>query len=337
MKTRFFAILLLTALIPLFSFFWWQSTGGAVNSQDKQTKIFVVHRGESIRDVSRRLREEGLIHSQLAFFLRVKMEKAEKNIQAGTFRLSVSMTPEEIIKELAHGTLDIWVTIIEGWRAEEVAEYLKKSLPETADYQNGPVSPSSSDWSSRDGSQGGQVVEIDPYLAAALGHEGYLFPDTYLVPKGTSASAVISILLANFEKKFDKKLGEDAQKTGLSKEQTITLASIVEREAKYDDDRPVIAGILLNRLRQGMPLQADATVQYAVGYQPEQKTWWKKSLTKDDLKIDSPYNTYLNVGLPPTPISNPGLAAIKAAAQPAQTDNLYYLSDKDGRMHYAKT
>lgn len=319
MIKKIFAILLFGLATLFILRIWWSSSIQAFNIQDKQTRIFVLQRNEGVRQVARRLQEEGLIRSKLAFFLMVKSQRAEKNIQAGTFRLSPSMSVEAIIGELSHGTLDTWVTIIEGWRVEEIAENLRKSLPETADYQNG------------------QVYKVDPYLAAALGHEGYLFPDTYLIPKNASSSTVIDILLANFEKKFDKKLEEDAQKTGLTRQQTVILASIVEREAKYDEDRPVVAGILLNRLRQGMPLQTDATIQYALGYQVEQKTWWKKSLTKDDLKIDSSYNTYINAGLPPAPISNPGLAAIKAAAQPEKTSNLFYLSDKDGRMHYAQT
>lgn len=317
MKNRIFFLFLLVALTSFALWFWWSNSIQPVNLQDRETKIFVVQKGESIRQVARRLEDEGLIRSKLAIFLLMKSQGTEKNIQAGTFRLSASMTPEAIIKELAHGTLDIWITTVEGWRAEEVADYLRKSLPETADYHS--------------------------YLEAVSGREGYLFPDTYLIPKDASASAVISILLANFEKKFDKDIEKDAQKIGLTRQEVVILASIVEREAKYDEDRPVVAGILLNRLRQDMPLQADATVQYAVAMGQcviapvKPCTWWPKNLTKDDLKIDSPYNTYLNTGLPPTPISNPGLAAIKAAAQPAKTDFIFYLSDQEGRMHYAKT
>lgn len=316
MKNRILFLLLLMVLASFSLWFWWLNSIQPVNLQDRETRIFVVQKGESIRQVARRLEEGGLIRSKLAIFLLMKSQGIEKNIQAGTFRLSASMTPEAIIKELAHGTLDIWVTIIEGWRAEEVADYLRKTLPETADYHS--------------------------YLEAVSGREGYLFPDTYLIPKDASASAVVDILLANFEKKFSKEIEEDARKTGFTREQVVVLASIVEREAKYDEDRPMVAGILLNRLNEGMPLQADATVQYAVAgvkckVSEMECTWWPKNLTKDDLKIDSPYNTYLNTGLPPASISSPGLAAIKAAAQPAKTDYLFYLSDQDGHMHYAKT
>jgi len=217
------------------------------------------------------------------------------------------MEPELILEKLAHGTLDIWLTIIEGWRNEEIATLLEKEF----------------NFSSQD------------FLNVS--QSGYMFPDTYAFPKEASAAAVAKIMLSNFQQKFDENLREAIKKEDLVEEEAIVLASIVEREARYDVDRPMVAGILLNRLRQGMPLQADATVQYALGYQSDSRTWWKKGLARDDLKIDSPYNTYLNIGLPPSPICNPGLATIKAVAYPEKTDYLYYLSDKEGRMHYAKT
>jgi UPF0755 protein len=117
----------------------------------------------------------------------------------------------------------------------------------------------------------------------------------------------------------------------------ITLASIIEREGQTNEDRPVIAGILMNRLEAGWPLQADATLQYALGYQSKDKTWWKKTLYDEDKKINSPYNTYANPGLPPGPISNPGLASIQAAIYPKKTDYWYYLHDPAGGVHYAIT
>lgn len=307
MGKRILSALLLIAIVFSFLFFWWQKSTQAVNPEDKKTKIFVISKGENIRQVAQRLQKEGLIRSKLAFFLLVKKGRVEKNIQAGTFRLSASMNPREILKELSHGTLDTWLTIVEGWRNEEIASLLEKEL----------------EFSSQDFLKVAQI--------------GLMFPDTYAFPKEASAGAVVKIMLANFDRKFDQRLKEVVKREELTENEAITLASIVEREAKYDVDRPIVAGILFNRLRQEMPLQADATIQYALGYQADQKTWWKKNLTRNDLKIDSSYNSYLNIGLPPTPICNPGLAAIQAVAQPAKTDYLYYLSDKEGKMHYAET
>lgn len=320
MKKRFLLTLSLAIVSIFFLSLWWFRSTQAVNPQDKKTKIFVVGRGENVRQVARRLEEEGLIRSRLAFFLLVKGKGAEKNLQAGTFRLSPSMGPEEIIKNLSHGILDIWLTTIEGWRNEEIASLLEEKL----------------------GFPGENFLEV--------AKTGYMFPDTYAIPKEASAQAVAQIMLVNFNQKFDSKLKTAIENKGLSEEEAIILASVIEREALYDEDRAVVAGILLNRLRQGMSLQTDATVQYAVAsakckVQPFDSAWgksakcdwWPKKLSREDLKIESPYNTYINVGLPPAPISNPGLASIEAVAYPTKTDYLYYLSDKEGKMHYAKT
>jgi UPF0755 protein len=203
--------------------------------------------------------------------------------------------------------LDVWVTILEGWRNEEIALKFAQelSLPEAQFLQ--------------------------------YAQEGYMFPDTYLIPKEATAAAIVRILKDNFDKKFSQDLEEEAVKNRLTREEVIILASIVEKEASGEEDRGIIAGILLKRLRKSWPLQADATIQYVLGYQPEERTWWKKNLTNADKKIASPYNTYQNPGLPPGPISNPGLASIKAVIFPQDSDFWYYLHDAEGRVHFAKT
>lgn len=278
-----------------------------VNKNDQTSKIFVIGRGQSLSTIAKNLANEGLIRNKIVFYLIVKRLGIERKIQAGDFRLSPSMDTYQIAKTLTHGTLDVWITFIEGMRKEEMAQVISASLniPETE------------------------------FLKYAK--EGYLFPDTYLIPKEATAGAVINILESNFNKKFDRQLQEKAAAKNLSAGETIILASLVEREARLNEDRPLVASVLLNRLKIGMKLDVDASVQYALGYQPEEKSWWKKNLTKEDLEIDSPYNTYKNLGLPPTPIANPGLAAIKAVVEAPVTDYLYYLSDKKGKMHYAKT
>ena len=120
-------------------------------------------------------------------------------------------------------------------------------------------------------------------------------------------------------------------------DEVIILASIVEREGKTGIDRPVIAGVLLNRMENGWPLETDATLQYSLGYQSKEKTWWKKELTDEDKQVDSPYNTYKNIGLPPGPIANPGVQAITAVIYPKKTDYMFYLHDTKGNVHYART
>ncbi len=285
---------------------WFKTGTSAINSADKSQKIFVIYKGQGIREIAGSLKKEGLIKDQVVFFLLVKKLGLDNKIQAGDFRLSPSMTAREIAENLTHGTLDIWVTIPEGKRAEEVAEILAKNIPT---YQN-------------------------TWKEILVKHEGYLFPDTYLIPKDADIDLVVTLMKGNFDKKY---ASIAPGKTSLTKEEVVTMASMIEREAKFDQDRPLVASVLLNRKNIGMKLDIDATIQYALGFQEDQKTWWKKELTAQDIKLNSPYNTYLTSALPPTPISNPGLKALNAVVNPAETQYFYYISDSSGNNHYAKT
>lgn len=291
--------------------FWFNWATGAKSKVDLPVgqagsqKIFVIQRGERTDSIIKRLHQEGFIKSLLAFKLLLYKEGLKGKIQAGDFRFSSSMSALEIAQELTHGTLDRRVTIIEGWRSEEIASIFNFHISE------------------KSRKEGFSIFKE---------HEGYLFPDTYLIPQDASAGAVIKILKKNFDQKIESLLS-DIQKSDLSLKQIIILASIVEREAKHDQDRPIVAGILVKRWQNGWLLQVDATIQYLIGKEGE---WWPK-VKKADLKVDSPYNTYLYPGLPPAPICNPSLSTIKAVIYPEQTDYWYYLSDKEGKMRYAKT
>ena len=304
-KINFLVVLLL--IITLAFYLFYREGTLPVNKSNQSTKIFVINQGESLTSVVNNLSKEGLIRNRLIFFLIVKKLGIERKIQAGDFRLSPAMDAYQIAKNLTHGTLDIWVTLIEGTRKEEIAQIISQNLgiPETE------------------------------FLKYAK--EGYLFPDTYLLPKDATPESIVKILENNFNKKFSTELQQKAKAKGLSPTETIILASLVEREAKLSEDRQLVASVILNRFKTEMKLDIDATIQYTLGYQPEEKTWWKKVLTTDDLAIDSPYNTYKNKGLPPTPICNPGLAAIQTIANAPETDYFYYLSDKKGKIHYAVT
>lgn len=166
-------------------------------------------------------------------------------------------------------------------------------------------------------------INVSDFIIAAKPLEGRLFPDTYLIPNNAAAEDVANLLADTFEQKSptqDKKL--------------IIIASLIEREAKHAQDRALVSSVIHNRLNIGMALQLDATVQYVLG---KKGNWWPKSLTREDLQTKSPYNTYLNPGLPPQPIANPGLASLEAAMNPASTDYLYYVSDSAGFNHYAAT
>jgi UPF0755 protein len=304
---KFLITVVLFSTVFFFLSFYYKEGSMPVNNRDKITEIFVIKPGENATQIAKNLEKEGLIRNRLVFYIVIKRLGIDKKIQAGDFRLSPSMNAYQIGESLTKGTLDIWVTIIEGLRKEEIAQIFGREL-------NIPES------------------EFLKYV-----QEGYLFPDTYLIPKEASAGAVVAILTKNFNKKYSRDLKNQAKRKDLTDEEVIILASLVEREARFNEDRPLVASVILNRLKKGMKLDIDATVQYALGYQSYLKSWWKKDLTREDLEINSPYNTYKNPGLPPTAICNPGLAAIKAVIEAPQTNYFYYISDKNGKMHYAKT
>ena len=307
MQKRFVVLSGLILILLVGGVFWWKINLLAVDSSDQTSKIFVVQKGEGVRGIASRLKKENLIRNQIAFFLLIKKLRIDQNLQAGDFRLNPGMDGETVAKTLTVGTLDVWVTIPEGWRNEEIALKLAQdlSLPEKE------------------------------FLKYSV--EGYMFPDTYLIPKEATGAAIAKLMTVNFQKKVTPDLQKEASKSGLTIKQVITMASIVEKEARGEADRNIIAGILLKRLKADWPLQVDATIQYALGYQPETKSWWKKELFEEDKKNNSPYNTYLNPGLPPGPICNPGLASIKAVIYPQASDDWYYLHSQDGVAHYAKT
>ncbi len=307
MKQKIIILLGLLLIILGFLFLWWNQAIKPVNPKDNTPIMFTIQRGENIRGIAERLQKEGLIRSSVAFFVIARFGGLGERIQAGEFRLNPSMDLITIANNLTHGTTDVWITIPEGYRNEEIALKLTKEF---------------------------DLPEKD-FLKYA--REGYMFPDTYLIPKDAGGEKIAGIMLDNFNKRITSEIYDKAKQKGLSPDNLITIASLVEREAKFENDRPLVASVILNRLKIGMKLDIDATIQYALGYQPKEKSWWKKELTADDLEIDSPYNTYKNLGLPPTPICNPGLSVIKAVVEAPETNYLYYLSDKSGRMYYATT
>ncbi len=297
-----FILVILTA-----SFIWWKNGTMPANSKDHTPQIFVIDKGEGMRKVSNDLKSKGLIKDPIVFFLLTKKLGLDTKVQAGDFRLNPSMSAYDIAENLTHGTLDIWVTIKEGVRAGEISDILKDSIP--------TYEPS---WKS-----------------ALMAEEGYLFPDTYLIPRDATIDQIIALMKNNFDAKYAAI--KNTQTTSLTENETVIVASIIEREAQFANDRPLVASVIMNRLDLGMALGVDPAIQYALGYQPSEKSWWKKDLTADDLKINSAYNTRTNAGLPPTPISNPGETALKAALNPAETNYLYYLSDSSGHLHFATT
>lgn len=315
-KTLLLFFLFVVFLFPALFFYWWHQATQPVDVANKKSQIIVVLQGWGVDDIGRRLKEESLIKDIFAFKIMVAKEGISDSLQAGDFRLSPSMNLFEISQTLTHGTLDVWVTIPEGLRREEVANIIQDNFAKQSAGFN-----------------------TNEFVNKTKSLEGYLFPDTYLIPKDAGVDDVIEILQDNFEKKFASIKPENS----LSKHQTVVLASLIEREAKHDEERSIVGGILIKRLKKGWPLQVDASIQYAkasaISHQPsaiESIDWWPKA-TLQDLKIESLYNTYENVGLPPAPICNPSVSSLKAASDPQESDYWFYLSDPSGNMHYAET
>jgi UPF0755 protein len=319
MKKLLFPLGLLIAVVSLalLGFFWWNLNSKAP-SQDTSTQDFLVVRGRSASQIGEALFAEGLIESPLAFKIYVQVSGKSSKILAGQFRISPSFPLTKVVDTLTKPPAELWVTIPEGLRREEVVERFIKGL---------------------------EIKEAEApafrqeFLDASSGQEGYLFPDTYLFPRDVDATAIVKRMRSTFDLRA-KDLEREISSSTLSLDEIITLASIIERETKTDEERGVVAGILLNRLEIDMGLQADATVQYAIALvncrAKLECNWWPV-LTRDDLDINSPFNTYRFRGLPPSPIANPGFSSLKAAVNPEETDYLYYLHDAEGGIHYAQT
>jgi UPF0755 protein len=285
--------------------------------------------GSTANDIGAELAQLGLVRSPLFFRLAADQADVGGSLAAGNYELSKSMSTPEIVQVLARGEVKrgLVATIPEGWRSEQIADRLQSTgFASRDDFLRAVSSPQS-------------VPGFDVLPQPPVGRlEGYLFPETYEVPQAVSGSHAAELMV----RMFGQRMG-DALKTSsststssaskLSPQQVITLASIVEREARVPDERATIASVYLNRLAQNMPLQADPTVQYAVatrdGAAASAYDYWR-ALTPGDLTIDSPYNTYVHMGLPPGPICNPGEASIRAVLQPAQTDYLYFVAQTDG-------
>ncbi len=278
--------------------YWFYISSQSV-SQDKNFKDFLIVKGSGASVVANKLNKEGLIKSPLAFKIYVQFTGKAGKIQAGEYRLTSSYNLFQLVDQLGKGPAEIWVTIPEGLRREEIAQRFSDSL-------------------------GKDDTFIKEFLSSSVGTEGYLFPDTYLFPKTASASAVVGKMVRTFESKTSD--------LNLTRDQVI-LASLIERETKTKGERPIVAGIILNRLNAGWPLQIDASVQYAVG---NKDNWWP-ILTKDDLATNSAFNSYKFSGLPPTPIANVGITSLEASANPEDSDYWYYIHDDTGQIYYAKT
>jgi len=268
-------------------------------SSDTSSKVFTVKSGDGIKQTAQNLEDKKFIRNKYVFLFYSYKLSLNKKIQAGNFKLSSNLTTQELVTKLSKGGVtDYWLKIIDGTRVEEL------------DVSN-------------------------DFMIKAKNLQGYIFPDSYLIPQYFTTDQILATIKTNFDQKFTK-AKNGATNTKLTDKQIVILASLLEREGRSLKSKQNIAGILLNRLDINMALQLDATVQYARDSKNNPTDYWK-DLNAGDISIISPFNTYKNPGLPPSPICNPGYDSLYAAFHPIESNYLYYITGNDNQMHYATT
>lgn len=304
---------------------WW-SPPPAPGSPDK---VISIPPGANAAQIGDLLAEFDIVKEPQAFRFVAGRLGLGNNLQAGQYRLHGGMSLSEVASSLQHGAARLLtITVPEGKRTEESLALIAASKVATPEALAAAADPRSF------------TYDFLKDLPAGGTLDGYLFPDTYHTPPDFGAKATIDLFLKNFQDKVTPEIRAAARAQGLTLHEALVLASIVEREARVPSEQATIAGVFMNRIREQMPLAADPTVQYAVASNPLARLefgWWKRDLTYDDLAVDSPYNTYRYPGLPPAPICNPGLAAIKAAVAPEKHDYLFFVARPDGSHAFAAT
>ncbi len=273
--------------------------------------------GEPVSQIARQLEQSGIISSAAAFYDYMVYTGMDLTIQAGDYKLSPALTIIEISRELQDATPEeVSFVILPGWRLEEIAN----SMPTSG------LAVTTQEFLA----EAYRRPTFLEFLPAQATSEGFLYPEAYLLPRSTAADELINIFIRNFSLRITPELKDGFASQDLDEFQAIILASLVEREAVKGEEKPLIASVFLNRLRVGLKLDSDATVQYAIGFNPDKNTWWTNPLSAVDLQINSSYNTYIHSGLPPGPIANPGADAIRSVAFPAETPYFYFQARCDG-------
>lgn len=303
MKKIFYIIIFVCIIAGLFRV--WYDLSLFLKSNASEDKVFVINSGETTKNIAERLKSENLIRSDLSFRLYYFFNK-EIKIQAGEYIVGRNSRAKDLISQFSKGEIaerEVSILIREGLSVKDINDYLKK--------------------------QG--YLSDDSFIKAGSNYEGYLFPDTYRMYKGFTAKELVDKMRANFEKKITPDLREAMKSSGHNPEDIIIMASLLEKEVRTEEDMKIVAGIFWDRLEIGQALQSCATLAYILGVNKAQYSY-------EDTQIDSPYNTYKHRGLPPTPIDNPGLKAIKAAIYPTKTEYNYFLSRPDtGETIFSKT
>ena len=323
MRQRALVLILLAALIVVGgagAYLWSLSPVAA--GHNTAESIIRVEPGASLNDIAALLKSHGCLRSAAAFKLHATVTGQASELKSGTYEVSPAMSAPQLIRMVAQGQqATVTVTIPEGFTLAQIAQRLAEAgLAGEQQFQAAATAQAVEDM---------LQVKLPEEVHSA---EGYLFPETYSFTLGTTPERTVARMIGEFEKRFITQLWEplpSEQRWG-SLHEIVTLASLVEEEAQIESERALIAGVLKNRLERGMRLECDATVQYALGKH-------RTRLTYSDLQIDSPYNTYRYAGLPPGPISSPGLDCLRAALKPAQTQYLFYVARGDGSHIFSRT
>ncbi len=322
----FIGITMIVSIAMAGSFYW--DSFVISPKQDALSNEFVVQEGMGVAQIGSALEQQNIITSAFFFKIYVKLFHPNNALQAGRFSFQEGSNIATIVAALTQAeAIEVEVTIPEGWSSAQIGERLDEKLPGV----------SAKDFATISGPQGKLIVagqDILSGIPSGQGLEGYLFPDTYRFRENADAKTVVDTMVITLKRRLAQQgmvVPENLTfENGMTLHEILTLASIVEREVRSPEDMKKIAGIFLTRLNIGMALQADSTVNYLTGKKDA-------AVSLEDSRTDSPYNTYKQLGLPPGPISNPGMNAIMAVMDPVDSDALYFLTTKDGQVMYADT
>ena len=311
-------ILLMGFIVSYYGFILLQPASELLDT--KVEKIIHIESGSTVDKIASQLKEEEIIVDPLIFKFYLQFRGLSQQLRAGHYRLSSEMTISQIIDKLVAGKMASYkLTVPEGVTVENIAQRLEKEGIKKEVFLE-IARKKGLKFLSRSQAEKDEII---------YSLEGFLFPDTYQIPYGSSAQEIVAIMVQGFKERIEI-LQSEIDESAYNTAEIITIASLIQAEGRLDNELPIISSVIYNRLDRGMKLQIDATIQYIL---PERKA----RLLYSDLKVDSAYNTYLNHGLPPGPINNPGLKAIKAALRPAETDYLYYVAIGDGEHKFTKT
>lgn len=314
-KRVLFAVILLILLWVS----WFSYEFSSSQKHPSEVVTFEVKMGEAVKDIARNLEDQDLIRADWAFVLGYRLFYSGQSLKAGEYMIQLPTSAKNILLILTEGKVKLYpVTIPEGLTRRETAQHLESSLS----IDSSEFLEVSSDI--------GLIADLVP---EADNLEGFLFPETYSFPKGPDVEKVVATMIAQFRKVFDETWSERAAEIGMTIREVVILASLIEKETSHPEERSLISGVFHNRLRIGMKLDCDPTIIYVL----KEEGRFRDRLRTNDLKLDTPYNTYLYGGLPPGPIANPGKGSLEAALYPAEVDYLYFVSKNDGSHHFSRS